>query len=837
MDKQEFIGRLEIDVPFFAHHIIYPVLYPLGREVAPKQSVLINSFRNDPHTVGIFARQCIAEGSVIHTREGKLIPIENHPESWLTNENTDILEIRVRGGRVIRCTQNHPISTNKGWIKAGELKNGDMVVCLQEWDKFGDGIVPYSFNKYVNMYRTDTIEGEYIINNELAELLGWITTDGYFAKGQSVKFTNINPAYLDRVRYLVEKHFIDIKIKTYEKGNGKDLLFTTGSKNRHNSLLDFLKAMEFQHGFPTAVANYFTREEVIHFIKSSYAGDGYIHHKKKRLNRRTLEVEIGLACGNDRIYSEYYRELLSKLGLNGQIKEEKLPKASPGKIFKRIVIGGTRNARKFSDIIGDILDKPLNVPCASRENKIELFSGIDGEVLTHERVVSIKSHGKSRVWDVHYPDKGWFICGGMKVHNSGKSESMALYNTHELCWGRTKEGGAIHIFLYAPSLPQTGIVMGRVHEFFNAVPLLKGYVDEQLKRSIKMKNGNTIHTLSASEQAHVDGYSPTHIEIDESQDVSDRAYYESILPSGSATGAKIHEIGVPKRRNHFYRSTRIKSDVRLITQKWDECPFIDRAFVLKRKTRMTRDMFDAAYNCKFLTDVDVAFSTEMLDSIISIDIDADDPPELPKMIQYFLGGDIGKQDESVFVILGFDGKKLYQVDMRRMSAFETYKSVFDEIVSLYDEYNISNGVIDATREESLVDMLPNNLNVEGIFLSSEEKQTIVEEFLKLGEGDVEVGYDPQVFLWKDYDLRQQFYEWEAKKLKSGKTRYHHPKGSNDDIVIAVLLACKAYIEENNMADYGTGAGTSARTVGGTLSVLNDNNPLSVLRHDNPFKER
>jgi len=442
-----------------------------------------------------------------------------------------------------------------------------------------------------------------------------------------------------------------------------------------------------------------------------------------------------------------------------------------------------------------------------------------------KRVLSPKQIELINAFKTHYH------AAGISTRQGGKSTTLGVYDTHELCFGKAKDGEPDHTFIYAPILDQTEIVMGVIHQFFNTVPLLKGYVDEQLKYSIRMKNGNTLTAMSASELSHVRGHSPTKIQIDESQDISDRKYFDDILPSGAATGAKIQETGTPKGRNHFYQLTRIKEEgLKIVYQHWEECPFIDKAYVLRRKARMPRAKFEAEFCCKFLTETNVAFATQMLDTIISLD--PDEPVKIPEMRQFFLGGDIGKQDESVFVILGWDGKKLYQVDMRRLSSFASYKSVHEEIVSLYDEYNIANGLIDATREESLVDMLPDNLNVEGIFLSSEEKQGIVEEFLKLGEGNVEVGYDPQVFLWKDYDLRQQFYEWEAKKLKSGKTRYHHPKGSNDDIVIATLLACKAYIDENDVVDYGTSAITQNVRQG--LSVLADNNPLSVLRHDNPF---
>jgi len=414
----------------------------------------------------------------------------------------------------------------------------------------------------------------------------------------------------------------------------------------------------------------------------------------------------------------------------------------------------------------------------------------------------------------------------------GKTETLAVYNVHELCFGKRKDGEAMNIFIYAPILSQTEIIMGRIHQFFNTVPLLMGFAEKLHKYFIKMRNGNTIQAMSASEQSHVRGHSPDVIEIDETQDISDRVYYDDILPSGATTGARIIETGTPKGRNHFYNLSRMRDGtVEVVTQSWDECPFIDREYVLRRKARMPRDKFNAEFCCQFLTDTSVAFSTRMLDVIIVLDEDE----ELPEMTEFYLGGDLGKQDESVFIILGVHQGKLYQVDMRRMSAFQSYKLVFDEIISLFDEYNVVNGIIDMSGVgEGIVDLLPIGLPVSGEFLTNEMKQDMVDEFLKLGEGDAEDDtFDTKIFLWKDYDLKQQFYEWEAKKLKSGKTRYHHPDGSHDDIVIACLLAAKAYVDENTIGDYGGATYTSA----GKSAVIEPTTSLNFLTHANPFTKR
>lgn len=413
----------------------------------------------------------------------------------------------------------------------------------------------------------------------------------------------------------------------------------------------------------------------------------------------------------------------------------------------------------------------------------------------------------------------------------GKTETFAIYDTHQLCFGKDKNGQPDHTFIYAPIMNQTEIIMGRVHSFFNSNPLLRNFAEDLTKYFIRMKNGNTLQALSASEQSHIRGYSPTKIQIDETQDISDRVYYDDILPSGATTGAKIQETGTPKGRNHFFQLAKSRDEsVKIVYQTWRECPFADKEYILKRKTRMPRAKFQAEFECKFLTHTNVAFSTDMLDSVIHLE----PTEELPEFSSYYLGGDFGKQDETVFVVLGFDGKELYQADMRRLSAFENYKVVLDELNSLAEEWRLSYGIVDSTGVgEGLSDMIPTSLPIDGNFQSNEFKQEMVDEFMVLGEGEDEKEIKPKIHLWKDYDLRQQFYEWEAKKLESGKIRYHHPKNGHDDIVIAVLNAVKAYVDDNLTLSYGgTNSVKKSSSVGG---ILSGNNPLKILKGKNPFR--
>lgn len=494
----------------------------------------------------LFARQCIAEGSVIHDRDGKLYRIEEHPRAWKTGENSKILEIRISGGSILRCTSNHPVFTDQGWKDAGALTVGDMVSTLVEWDKFGSGKVPYKFNKYVNMHRTDEISGKLKMTEELAELLGWLTSDGSVnRKGQSVKFTNNEHTYLDRVTYLVRNNFPDIDITPYEKVNGYDLLFTTkGDKSRFNPLKDFIAMMDYDKSkFPKAT-NYFTRKQVIAFFKGMFPADGYVNIKNLK------NVDIGLSCGNSRTYAEFNRELLNKLGIRGQIKEEWMTKSTAP--FYRILICGQRNVMAFKDVIGDIYGKPI--PDLSenytRMNRLDVTLGEDNESLTFRNVVSIRDAGTSPVWDVVYPGKGWFLCGGVKVHNSGKSEVVAtvagglsiilpiLANMPMFITDKRldlfKNGLLIGIF--APSLHQSQIAFSRMKERMFSKNAQLVMEDPEIDLTFEVSNGQNISLShgacttcqSASEGSNIEGKSYMIIIVDEAQDVGNFKYLKSI---------------------------------------------------------------------------------------------------------------------------------------------------------------------------------------------------------------------------------------------------------------------------------------------------------------------
>ena len=145
MNLDEFIfNRIicKVDPIEYIERVLRAHLPDSRRQLFENQTELIRAVCNPAirRVAALMARQCIKKGSIIHTRDGKLIPIENYKDSWKTRENVPLFEISTEFN-TLYCTENHPIYTNNGWKRADEINPGDKILCLYSWDKFGDDIL------------------------------------------------------------------------------------------------------------------------------------------------------------------------------------------------------------------------------------------------------------------------------------------------------------------------------------------------------------------------------------------------------------------------------------------------------------------------------------------------------------------------------------------------------------------------------------------------------------------------------------------------------------------------------------------------------------------------
>lgn len=268
-----FLNRL--DPVEYCENVLRHHLPESRQKLHENQTALIRAVCNPKlkQVAGMMSRQCLLRGTIIHTRDGKLIPIEEYKDAWKTNDNAPIFEIHVKGGHIIKCTGNHPIKTQNGWKRADELVKQDWVLCLDYWDKFND--------EYTLQYLTENIK-DIVINNHYAKI------------------------------------------------------------------------------------------------------------------KNILSTQI-----------QYMREILNKLGVHGKINQNEI----------EIDLTYRNNLLNFKKIFPNIT---ITDNFVQADLDVPIEYGIDGEHLYYSPFVSRKEIGTGEVWDVEFPNKGWFIAGGMVVHNSGK---------------------------------------------------------------------------------------------------------------------------------------------------------------------------------------------------------------------------------------------------------------------------------------------------------------------------------------------------------------------------------------------------------------------------------
>lgn len=365
VDLSQYIGEIAF----------YPYQLPFARRLT--ESIITNEGAT---LSALFSRQCITENSFIMDRNGNVTQIKNHPDAWKAKESSDsIYEIKTFGGHVIYCTEEHPIFTENGWTPAQCVEKGMKVVVLDQWDRFGDGVIQYN-NK------------SFTINDDLAELVGWLTAN---IKGEENVEIVIGHT---RVKELLNKYFPDTKVLSTKS---KIIVTLTGK------LKLFLKNIikYSKEGIPYALNN-FTKQQLILFFYPLFLTNGKIY-------RKINSIKIVLK-DNSRPRLLFYKEHLNKLGLHGNQEVW---------IGQNLSFQCATNYDRFKELFSDYLPTNYFVPYfKNRERKLKTFVGEDGEILKYSKVHSVKKieDWPYPVWDINVPDKGWFLTSGIKVHNSGK---------------------------------------------------------------------------------------------------------------------------------------------------------------------------------------------------------------------------------------------------------------------------------------------------------------------------------------------------------------------------------------------------------------------------------
>ena len=390
-----FLNR--IDPIEYCENVLRWHLPESRRKLHENQTAFIRAVCNPKlkQVAGMMSRQCLGEDEIIHTRDGKLVRIKDYEESWITRKKTDVWQIKAKYGFMLRCTHNHPIRTQNGWKKAGELQKGDKICCLYQWNKFSDGNIPYDFDLEDKHYT-----GVFVADNEFAYYFGKISGK-YLQYVDRDDIPKIEDMYNELPKHIVEQ---------YKKlNNVKD--FNEAYWQHKMLLMKYLvRVTQFdKNNYFCWCINHFTREQVIHFIKGVLEVNGrftYIPDSKKQICR--------VRCKTSLVYAEILHELLNKLGVYSEVYSKG---KGTDKRYKLLF-----DVHMYEDIMRQVVpQKILENDIGWREMPFKVEEiGDDGEEFFYSDFEERVYDGKSNTYDCEFPDKGWFICGGIKTHNSGK---------------------------------------------------------------------------------------------------------------------------------------------------------------------------------------------------------------------------------------------------------------------------------------------------------------------------------------------------------------------------------------------------------------------------------
>lgn len=619
---KELVDRSMIFMQALCNNTLFPYQFEVARRII--ESLLIG---DGEEITGLQSRQCLDGDTIVLRRDGSACRLRDHEDGWSTGVRPT-KRYALRGGWDFIATDNHPIWTDRGWVKAGDLKLGDRVAVLtDEWQRWGV---------------------EKPGQPDLARFLGFMVTDGYgwATKDQSLKFTNTRESYLAEMTELGERLF-GVTAKRYVKGNSHDLLYTT--KGRENPAMAWMRERDWDDGFPTEVFGW-GREAVQAFVNAAWCGDGYVSTK---IVRGCPRPEIGLALGNRPVYARYWQSLLQKAGVASVIKTETMAKGTG--VFHRLVINmNRRNVERFKAFVGEIPEKPYAdwwgaCQTAGRGSTLEGRRmrpieqvGLDGEPLGFTTVQSITDAGEREVFDVCYPDKGWFIANGVKVHNSGKTEAianavatamvlfpkLAKMFPHVESVAKFKNG--VMVGTFAPVEQQAETLFSRIVTNLTNDHAIEIMLDPEIDdapdgkgRIIRLKkSGSFCRMQTANPRAQIESKSYHLIVVDEAQDADDYVVKKSIHPMLAFYNGTIVKIGTPSTtKGDFYRA--IQLNKRRQTQgkrknhfefDWRHCARYNKnyaKFIAKEKVRLGEDSdeFQLSYALRWLLDRGM-FTTE-----------------------------------------------------------------------------------------------------------------------------------------------------------------------------------------------------------------------------------
>ena len=298
---------------------------------------------------------------------------------------------------------------------------------------------------------------------------------------------------------------------------------------------------------------------------------------------------------------------------------------------------------------------------------------------------------------------------------------------------------------------------------------------------IRLINGSKIWFRSAERADSIRGLSIHYLFIDESGDIKTSDFQASILPTITSAGKKCMMFGTPKKRNFFYQyyvmGRSDNENYKTYSFPSESSPYVSKEFLREQKKSLPERIYNQEFMGIYQDSEGQVFQGFADVCVNDLWVHHD------KRLKTFGGLDIGtKGDYSVLTIMDELGRVLY---VWRKNHIE-YSQIVDEVVTLAKKYNLkellceTNGVGDPIYEsvkKKFTKAVP-------FFQTQKTKEDGIRRLIMdIQDKSLEL---PSVNLFPYLHDELEIYEYEV--LPSGKIRYTHPKGMNDDCVDSLMMA-------------------------------------------------
>lgn len=436
----------------------------------------------------------------------------------LDNGVKEVFKVRLKSGKEIDATGNHPLYTINGWKEIDDLKLGDFVATPRIMDHFG--------NKEIDI--------------NIVKLLAYMIGDGNHIDS-NLRFTTADENILNEMNNIVAKY--DCQLKQYDSNKQYDYNITKVHEINNKTVSNQIREILINYGvhnknshkkeIPNEIFE-LTKEQISIFLSRLYATDGWA---SSRSNLRPMS-EIGY-CSVSRSMLSQIQHLLLRFGIHSTIQKKNVKYKEDVNIAYQLLIYAKEDIIRFQKEIG-IFSKESAVQLAvdtanlrtAREDSVpvEIMTEVElersklgllkkdlvlskhdrirmdyapqrstlghyGKVMNNQRfidlsesdiyweeIVSIESIGYHQTYDFTIPKTHNFVANDIIVHNT---ETMCIDMLH-----RVFTRNNYRCLVVTPYENQVRLIFMRLKELIEASPLLKKEIIKNTSNPYQIGLGN-----------------------------------------------------------------------------------------------------------------------------------------------------------------------------------------------------------------------------------------------------------------------------------------------------------------------------------------------------------